>query len=285
MANEQQASVAHKTSQNTRSIGKARTTSVDKKLSKTVEDFAGLKLSEEKSLQKPPVDATALTLADGGSTEKNRWTTVNNTSKTTMEIDDTHQQSKNKQEKSPNWNGNGYSNKTNTTTTQCRKRFHPTPYQTTQATKGSKEPGYLTTAEQIKLRGAVAIKTVTEVLTPVTIEFLVLNQVKVFHIGNAFIRLFQKVKDTDAALKVLVITSNTKGDLTDLPNGNKFERLFTATYKTSAQGKGRAKIKCNLHTGDKLATIKYANAVFSYLETEKIFINYDAFKTLNTASP
>ena len=25
--------------------------------------------------------------------------------------------------------------------------------------------------------------------------------------------------------------------------------------------------------------------VFSYLETEKIFINYDAFKTLNTASP
>ena len=31
--------------------------------------------------------------------------------------------------------------------------------------------------------------------------------------------------------------------------------------------------------------IKYANTVFSYLETEKIFLNYDAFKTLSTASP
>eukprot|EP00957_Ditylum_brightwellii_P131428 10023846-Ditylum_brightwellii.AAC.1 len=88
MANEQQASVAHKTSQNARSISKARTPSVQKKLSQKVEDLAGqqqgfpegvVKLSEDKSLQKPPTDATALTLADGGSTEKNEWTTVNNT--------------------------------------------------------------------------------------------------------------------------------------------------------------------------------------------------------------
>eukprot|EP00957_Ditylum_brightwellii_P131503 10030406-Ditylum_brightwellii.AAC.1 len=120
----------------------------------------------------------ALTLADGGLMEKNRWTTVNNTSKTTMEIDYAHQQSKNKQKKSPNWIGNGYSNKTNTTTPERRKRFQPTPYQKTQATKGSKETGYLTTAEQFKLHRAAAIKTVTEVVTPVTIEFLVPNQVK-----------------------------------------------------------------------------------------------------------
>eukprot|EP00957_Ditylum_brightwellii_P063640 4830701-Ditylum_brightwellii.AAC.1 len=116
-----------------------------------------------------------------------------------------------------------------------RKQFHPTPYQTIQTPKGSKETGYLNTAEHIKLRGAVAIKTVTEVVTPVTIEFLVPNQVKVFHICNAFVRLFQKLKDTDAALKVSVITSNTKWDLTDLPNGNKFERLFTATYKQTLE--------------------------------------------------
>eukprot|EP00957_Ditylum_brightwellii_P053125 4028055-Ditylum_brightwellii.AAC.1 len=81
MANEQQASVAHKTIQNARSIGKARTPSVNKKLSQTVEDLTGhqqgflkdvVKLSEEKSLQKPSADATALTLADGGSTKKNQ---------------------------------------------------------------------------------------------------------------------------------------------------------------------------------------------------------------------
>eukprot|EP00957_Ditylum_brightwellii_P043960 3336094-Ditylum_brightwellii.AAC.1 len=97
-------------------------------------------------------------------------------------------------------------------------------------------------------------------------------------------RLYQKLKETHAAIKTLVITSNAKWDQTDLPNGTKFERLFTATYKTSAQGAGRAKIKCNLYTSKKLAAIKYANLVFSHMETEKIFINYDAFKTLNTAS-
>eukprot|EP00957_Ditylum_brightwellii_P063641 4830701-Ditylum_brightwellii.AAC.2 len=112
MANEQQASVAHKTSQNARSIGKSRTIRVHKKLFKTVEDLAGqqqgfpectVKLLEEKSSQKPPADAMSLTLADGGPTAENKWTTVNNTSKTAMEIDDAHQQSKNKQEESPNW--------------------------------------------------------------------------------------------------------------------------------------------------------------------------------------
>eukprot|EP00957_Ditylum_brightwellii_P033869 2566708-Ditylum_brightwellii.AAC.1 len=79
MANKQRASVAHKTSQNVRSIGKARTTSVHKELSKTVEDLARHQqgfpkgteeLSEEKSLQKPPADTTVLTLADGGHREK-----------------------------------------------------------------------------------------------------------------------------------------------------------------------------------------------------------------------
>eukprot|EP00957_Ditylum_brightwellii_P039943 3023775-Ditylum_brightwellii.AAC.1 len=95
-----------------------------------------------------------------------------------MEIDDAHQQNKNKQKKSPNQNGNGYNSKANTTTPERRKRFHPAPYQATQTTKGSKEPGHLTIAEQIKLRGAVAIKSVTEAVTPVTIEFLVPNQVK-----------------------------------------------------------------------------------------------------------
>eukprot|EP00957_Ditylum_brightwellii_P080478 6121272-Ditylum_brightwellii.AAC.1 len=84
MADEQQVSVAHKTIQNARSIIKARTPSVQKNLSQTVEDLAGhqqgfpkgaVKLSEEKSLQKPPANAKALTLADGGTTEEIEWTT------------------------------------------------------------------------------------------------------------------------------------------------------------------------------------------------------------------
>eukprot|EP00957_Ditylum_brightwellii_P096937 7382122-Ditylum_brightwellii.AAC.1 len=110
MANEQQASVAHKRIQNARSISKARTPSVNKKLSTTVEDLAGnqqgfpegvVELSEEKLLQKPFVDAMTLTLADGGSMEETKWTTVNNTSKLAMQIDEAHQQSKKKPANSP----------------------------------------------------------------------------------------------------------------------------------------------------------------------------------------
>ena len=98
-------------------------------------------------------------------------------------------------------------------------------------------------------------------------------------------RLLQKLIEKDPTLKVSVLTSKAKWDLTDLPNGTEFKELFTTTYKKSARGAGRAKLKCNLHTREKLAAIKYANLIFSYLEMENIFINYDAFKTLNTASP
>eukprot|EP00957_Ditylum_brightwellii_P153468 11679737-Ditylum_brightwellii.AAC.1 len=69
----------------------------------------------------------------------------------------------------------GNSNIITTTTLERRKRFHPTPYQTKQAPKASNEKDYLSTAEQIELRGAAAIDTVTEVVTPVTIEFIVPN--------------------------------------------------------------------------------------------------------------
>ena len=79
MANKPQSSIAHKSRLNTRGIGKARTTSVNKKLSKTVEDLAvqqqcfpggTVELSEEKSLQKPPADASTLTLANIGMAEE-----------------------------------------------------------------------------------------------------------------------------------------------------------------------------------------------------------------------
>eukprot|EP00957_Ditylum_brightwellii_P170174 12954288-Ditylum_brightwellii.AAC.1 len=67
MADEQQTSGTYKTTQNMRITSNASTPQVKKKLSKTVEDLAGhrqgfpegaIELSEGKSLQKPPADAT-----------------------------------------------------------------------------------------------------------------------------------------------------------------------------------------------------------------------------------
>eukprot|EP00957_Ditylum_brightwellii_P200684 15298487-Ditylum_brightwellii.AAC.1 len=105
MADDQQTSGEHKTIQSVKSISKASAPSVKKKMSKTVEDLAGVQqgfpegtveLLEETSLQKPPADAKALTLADGGTTKEIKWTTVNSTGKSAMEIDKAHKQSKEK---------------------------------------------------------------------------------------------------------------------------------------------------------------------------------------------
>eukprot|EP00957_Ditylum_brightwellii_P085917 6536358-Ditylum_brightwellii.AAC.1 len=83
MADEQQTSGTHKTTQNVRIMSNARTTLDNEKLSKTVEDLAGhqqgspegaVKLLEEKSLQKPPADDTALTLANIDMADENKWT-------------------------------------------------------------------------------------------------------------------------------------------------------------------------------------------------------------------
>eukprot|EP00957_Ditylum_brightwellii_P110760 8448236-Ditylum_brightwellii.AAC.2 len=107
MADDQQTSSKHKLIQNTRSISKASTPNVKKKLSKTVEDLAGhqqgfpegtVELSEEKSLQKPPADAKALTLANNNTTEENEWTTVNNKRKLDMEVDKAYKLSKERME-------------------------------------------------------------------------------------------------------------------------------------------------------------------------------------------
>eukprot|EP00957_Ditylum_brightwellii_P158587 12071406-Ditylum_brightwellii.AAC.1 len=80
MADKQQTPGTHKTTQNTRITNNARGTLAKEKLSKTVEDLGvqqqgfpkgAVELLEEKSLQKPPADATALTLANFGMADDN----------------------------------------------------------------------------------------------------------------------------------------------------------------------------------------------------------------------
>eukprot|EP00957_Ditylum_brightwellii_P066839 5072596-Ditylum_brightwellii.AAC.1 len=107
MADKQHTSGEHKSIQKGRSTRKASTPQVRKKLSKTVEDLTGhqqgflkgaVKLLEEKSLQKPPADAKALTLANNDMAEENEWTTVNNKGKLDMEVDEAVQLSKERME-------------------------------------------------------------------------------------------------------------------------------------------------------------------------------------------
>eukprot|EP00957_Ditylum_brightwellii_P183533 13980402-Ditylum_brightwellii.AAC.1 len=47
--------------------------------------------------------------------------------------------------------------------------------------------------------------------------------------------------------------------IADIPSSTKFEGKLTATFSTSGQGSGRAALKCNLQTTEKLSKLKYSN--------------------------
>eukprot|EP00957_Ditylum_brightwellii_P024527 1851793-Ditylum_brightwellii.AAC.1 len=79
-------------------------------MSKTVEDLAvqqqsfpkgTVKLSEEKSLQKPPADATALTLANIGMADENKWTMVTCKGKSDIEMEEAVQPREQQKEGTP----------------------------------------------------------------------------------------------------------------------------------------------------------------------------------------
>eukprot|EP00957_Ditylum_brightwellii_P083918 6377941-Ditylum_brightwellii.AAC.1 len=96
--------------QNARITSNARTTLVNEKLPKTVEDLAvqqqgfpegAVELSEEKSSQKPPTDATALTLANIGMADENEWMAVNHKGKSDMEMEEAIQPGEQQKEGNP----------------------------------------------------------------------------------------------------------------------------------------------------------------------------------------
>ena len=243
-----------------------------------------VELPREKSWKEPPAGAQSLILADDHHAIDTEWTKVQHRinlsqSKHTINTsNDTLKEGSNKRTR----NYKRQDNKEGKMDT--KKRFQSMQHTQPQMITDTDNDTHMTIAEKIKLRGATAVEKAIEVMTPVTIEFLVPKNTKVYHISEAT-RLFTKIKEMDNELKISVLNKNTKWNVNKIPSGKEFENLFNAQYKTSARGAGRAKIKCNLHTRNKFATIKYKNAIFLYLEMNKIYVNYDAFNTLNTSSP
>eukprot|EP00957_Ditylum_brightwellii_P007428 562220-Ditylum_brightwellii.AAC.1 len=101
MADEQQTPGTHKMTQNTRITNNARGTLAKEKLTKTVEDLdiqqqgfpeGAVEVSEEKSLQKPPADDTALTLAKFGMVDDNEWMMMTCKGKSDMEMEEASHQ-------------------------------------------------------------------------------------------------------------------------------------------------------------------------------------------------
>eukprot|EP00957_Ditylum_brightwellii_P118462 9034927-Ditylum_brightwellii.AAC.1 len=67
-----------------------------------------------------------------------------------------------------------------------KKRFQSMQHTTMKMITDTDDDHYMTTAEKIKLHGATAVEKAIEVMTPVTIEFMVPKNTKVFHIRSEF---------------------------------------------------------------------------------------------------
>eukprot|EP00957_Ditylum_brightwellii_P080126 6093868-Ditylum_brightwellii.AAC.1 len=83
-----------------------------------------------------------------------------------------------------------------------KKRFQSMQQTKTQMLTDTDDDTHMTIAEKIKLRGAMAVEKTTEVMTPVTIKFMVPKNTKVFHIRSKVTRLFTKIKETENDLKI-----------------------------------------------------------------------------------
>jgi hypothetical protein len=68
-------------------------------------------------------------------------------------------------------------------------------------------------------------------------------------------------------------------NMENIPKGNDFKSQLCMGFSSSTRGSGRAYVKCSLLTHQHLALIKYSNAVVSYIQQEKIYVNYDTFDT------
>eukprot|EP00957_Ditylum_brightwellii_P140990 10741364-Ditylum_brightwellii.AAC.1 len=95
-----------------------------------------------------------------------------------MTLKDTNENQTAPNNSTPKRKGNNLFGDVPQQTTERKKRFQPRSTAETEAQQPLSEANYKTAAEMMKERGAAAIDATTEIITPVTIEFLVLVQTK-----------------------------------------------------------------------------------------------------------
>eukprot|EP00957_Ditylum_brightwellii_P204640 15340234-Ditylum_brightwellii.AAC.1 len=134
-----------------------------------------------------------------------------------------------------------------------------TTLQLSMSTEDHPEMSALILAERIKLKGAATTKQSTEIVTTVTIKFIVPKMTKVFPICKAFTNLMTNMKSAEPKLHISVKGSKSKWTIADIPGGTKFEEKLTATFSTNARESDRATLKFNLYTTEHLSKLKYSN--------------------------
>eukprot|EP00957_Ditylum_brightwellii_P009753 735367-Ditylum_brightwellii.AAC.1 len=95
-----------------------------------------------------------------------------------MALNDTNENQTSPNINTPKRKGNNLFGETTQQTTERKKRFQPRSAAETKGQPPMTEANYKMAAEMMKERGAAAIDAITEIITPVTIEFLVPVQTK-----------------------------------------------------------------------------------------------------------
>eukprot|EP00957_Ditylum_brightwellii_P042315 3204473-Ditylum_brightwellii.AAC.1 len=144
---------------------------------------------------------------------------------------------------------------------------------------------FLSPADKMRIIGSNAIDEKNMLVTPVKIEFIVPTNTKIYPLQEKTKQLLDVIKTSNPTLTVISNNSKKWEIIKEIPQGKEFEQAFNAGYSAPARGQGKASIKLKISTSQKLAEIKYSNIVFSYLQREKIYLNYNAFDTKTTACP
>ena len=141
-----------------------------------------VELPREKSWKEPPAGAKSLIVADKHHANDKEWTTVQQRANPSQH---TNKKSNNMTKEGSNKRiGNYQRNDIAEKKQDIKKRFQARQHTQPQLSTDVDDETHMTIAEKIKLRGATAVEKAVEVMTPVTIEFLVPKNTKVFHIRS-----------------------------------------------------------------------------------------------------
>eukprot|EP00957_Ditylum_brightwellii_P158447 12059637-Ditylum_brightwellii.AAC.2 len=112
------------------------------------------------------------------------------------------------------------------------------------------------------------------------------NNTLAFPICTKMVDLFRRTQQIDDQ----VCLQESLGEITwsepeDIPSGEDFEDSFKLQKSTGGKRQQKIILHCVIRSKKWLGDIKFGSNLLSYLNTNKIFMNYNKFETEETGSP
>ena len=137
--------------------------------------------------------------------------------------------------------------------------------------------------ELIKKRGESQIDSITNLLTPVKIEFLMSGKTDL-NIRNEFITVFNAMKKVDITLAV-VTDKKVWYNSDDFPVDEEFMELFSVTQKNQNRTARAVMMFLTISSKMPINNIKFHPTAWAIINQRKVFVHPDRFDRQDTACP